>query len=212
MNVLVVPQVLISFRASFRLITVIPQRYFGHATDNVRCGCQCVRTAKIWQHESSVRKEMTFKRIVMRQRTAVLICLVSALMSGKAAGAESSDGIALMRMHLECGWLRQVSAGSDELTETNEYHINAGTELAVDLGLERQELADEVSPASRRVLDGSSEAAYLGERFVGCRGLVPLDVSLIKRTYVYYVVKTSPKVVFPYNSRPGLKSEGVLLV
>ena len=105
----------------------------------------------------------------MKQRTTVLICLACLLMAGKAAGAESSDGIALMRMHLECGWLEQLSSGSDELTETTEYHITAGAELAADLGLERQELADEVSAGSRRVFEGSSEADYLGERFVGCR-------------------------------------------
>ena len=53
----------------------------------------------------------------MKQRTTVLICLACLLMAGKAAGAESSDGIALMRMHLECGWLEQLSAGSDEFAE-----------------------------------------------------------------------------------------------
>ncbi|MRH77619.1 hypothetical protein GH984_02760 [Spiribacter sp. C176] len=90
-------------------------------------------------------------------------------MAGKAAGAESSDGIALMRMHLECGWLEQVSAGSDEFAEAAKYNIVAGAELAADLGLERHELDDEVTAASRRVLDGSNEAAYLGERVVGCR-------------------------------------------
>lgn len=105
----------------------------------------------------------------MKQRTTVLICLVSALMAGKSAGAESSDGIAMMRMHFECGWVGQLSADRDKLTEAAEYHIVAGAELAADLGLERQELADEVSAASRRVLEGSSEADYLGERFVGCR-------------------------------------------
>lgn len=90
-------------------------------------------------------------------------------MAGKAAGAESSDGIALMRMQFECGWLEQVSADRDQLIEAAEYHIVAGAELAADLGLERHEVADEVSAASRRVLGGSLEAAYLGERFVGCR-------------------------------------------
>ncbi len=53
----------------------------------------------------------------MKQRTTVLICLAYLLMAGKAAGAESSDGIALMRMHLECGWLEQLSAGNDEFAE-----------------------------------------------------------------------------------------------
>ena len=111
----------------------------------------------------------------MKQRTTVLICLACLLMAGKAAGAESSDGIAMMRIHLECGWLKQLSSGSDELTETTEYHITAGAELAADLGLERQELADEVSAASRRVLDESWEANYLGERFAECRGPGLLD-------------------------------------
>ena len=105
----------------------------------------------------------------MKQRTTVLICLASLLMAGKAAGAESSDGIALMRMHFECGWLEQLSVGSDEFAEAAEYHIVAGAELSADLGLERHELADGVAAASRRVLDGSSEVDYLGERFVGCR-------------------------------------------
>ncbi len=105
----------------------------------------------------------------MKQRTTVLICLACLLMAGKAAGAESSDGIAMMRIHLECGWLEQLSADRDKLTEAAEYHIVAGAELAADLGLERHELADEVSAASRRVLDGSNEADYLGERLVGCR-------------------------------------------
>ena len=120
----------------------------------------------------------------MKQRTTVLICLASLLMAGKAAGAESSDGIALMRMHLECGWLEQLSADRDQLTEATEYHIVAGAELAADLGLERQELDDEVAAASRRVLEGSSEADYLGERLVGCREMPPLDVSLIKYSHM----------------------------
>ena len=124
---------------------------------------------KIWHYRISVRKGVAFQRIDMKQRTTVLICLACLLMAGKAAGAESSDGIAFMRMHLECGWLEQLSAGSDEFAEPAEYHIVAGAELAADLGLERHELADGVAAASRRVLDGSSEAAYLGERFVGCR-------------------------------------------
>ena len=105
----------------------------------------------------------------MKQRTTVLICLACLLMAGKAAGAESSDGIAMIRMHIECGWLEQVSAGSDEFAEAAEYNIVAGAELAADLGLERHELDDEVTAASRRVLDGSNEVDYLGERLVGCR-------------------------------------------
>ncbi len=56
----------------------------------------------------------------MKQRTTVLICLAYLLMAGKAAGAESSDGIATMRMHLECGWLGQVSVGSDGFIEGDE--------------------------------------------------------------------------------------------
>lgn len=106
----------------------------------------------------------------MKQRTTVLICLVSALMAGKVAGAESSDGIAAMRMHLECGWLEQLSADRDKLTDAAEYHIVAGAALSADLGLERQELADEVAAASRRVLEGSWGAAYLRRRFAVCQG------------------------------------------
>ncbi len=91
-------------------------------------------------------------------------------MAGKAAGAESSDGIATMRMHLECGWLEQLSVDRDKLTDAAEYHIVAGAALSADLGLERQELADEVSAASRRVLDGSWEANYLGRGFQSVAG------------------------------------------
>lgn len=93
----------------------------------------------------------------MKPRTAVLICLACLLMAGKAVGAESSDGIAFMRMHLECGWFEQFSSGSDEFAEAAEYNIVAGAELAADLGLERHELADEVADGSRRVLEGYSE-------------------------------------------------------
>ncbi len=116
----------------------------------------------------------------MKQRTTVLIFLVSALMAGKAEEAESSDGMALMRTHFECGWLEQLSSSSDELNNSVRYHIVAGAELSSVLGLERQELADEVTAASRRVLEGSSEADYLGKRLGGCRQTPPLDVSLIK--------------------------------
>lgn len=105
----------------------------------------------------------------MKQRTTALTGLACLLMAGEAAGAGISDGIATMRMHLECGWLEQLSVDRDKLTEPAEYHIVAGAELAADLGLERHELSDEVSAASRRVLDGNSEAEYLGERFAGCR-------------------------------------------
>jgi hypothetical protein len=94
-------------------------------------------------------------------------------MSGKAAGAESSDGIATMRMQLECGWLAQLSSGSEKLTKAAEYHIIRGSELAADLGLERNELADEVAAASRSTLQGGNNMGYLRERLFVCRGLRP---------------------------------------
>jgi hypothetical protein len=53
----------------------------------------------------------------MRQRTTVLICLACLVMAAKAGADESPDGIATMRMQLECGWLEQLSAGSDEFAE-----------------------------------------------------------------------------------------------
>ena len=126
---------------------------------------------KIWHYQTSVRKGVAFQRIDMTQRTAVLICLACLLMAGKAVGAESSDGIAFMRMHLECGWLEQLSGDREQLTEAAEYHIVAGAELSADLGLERHELADEVGDGSRRVLEGNSEEVYLGQKLAECRGM-----------------------------------------
>lgn len=105
----------------------------------------------------------------MSYRIAFLIFLVCTTMSTKAGLAEADD-ISVMRLHLECGWLEQLSAGDNEpVTEAAEYHVVVGSELAADLGLEREELAEEVSEAYIRVINGDDSTQYLRRKLSQCR-------------------------------------------
>lgn len=112
---------------------------------------------------------MSSSRRDMKERVSFLILLVCVAMATKVGSAQADD-ISVMRMHLECGWLEQLSAGDTELdTEAAEYHIVVGSELAADLGLEREELAEEVSEAYTRVINGDDSALYLRRALIQCR-------------------------------------------
>jgi hypothetical protein len=89
---------------------------------------------------------------------------------GTKAGSAQADNISVMRMHLECGSLEQLLAGDNEsVTEAAEYHIVVGSELAADLGLEREELAEEVSETYTRIINGDNSTQYLRRQLSQCR-------------------------------------------
>jgi hypothetical protein len=90
-------------------------------------------------------------------------------MGTKVDSAQAED-ISVMRMHFECGWLEQLSAGDNKpVTEAAEYHIVLGAELAADLGLERVELSEEVADASTRMLKRIRDFGVTEKMLLRCR-------------------------------------------
>lgn len=105
----------------------------------------------------------------MKQRLSFLVLLFWAAMSARA-GLVQADDISVMRMHLECGWLEQLSAEDNEqVTDAAEYHIVRGAELAADLGLERVELNEEVADASTRMLKRIGDFGVTEKMLLRCR-------------------------------------------